>query len=377
MGKTRSDRYSVVITSNPLNHEGGVVAFNSLLLKQFANSEWDVQHHTLGSRMDYFYRPITKRILYPLFYMHDLLGLIILLVRNRRIRIVQVNPSLIPVPLIRDGLVIVLTRLLGCKVIVIFHGWKEYLLTYLKKHTWSRWLFSLVYRQADITLVLASRFKDDLLALGWAPSSVQVTTTMFEAEAVLPSVNRSGKPPQFLFLGRISQLKGIGELIEAAKILTERNYDFEFLIVGHGDCEGVVEEYSRLIYEYGLESHLHFTGQLMGKEKYQVYAESDVYVFPSWTEGCPTSVLEALGAGLFVISTDVGALKDIISDGDNGKIVRCRDHLDLAEALVWACENIENIRNHRHVIQTDALACYESGIVTNQFRRIYEGFIFD
>lgn len=375
--RSHGNRCGVLITSNPLNHEGGVVAFYNVLLKHLGEFECDVRHHTLGSRMEHFHSPLKKRILYPILYAYDLLRLAFLLLTNRGLRVVQVNPSLIPVPLVRDGIVILLARLLGRKVVVVFHGWKDYMLAFFIGHAWARWVFRLVYGQAALTLVLSRRFKEDLTALGFSPERVGVTTTMYEAEAVMPAEDRSGKRPRFLFLGRISRLKGIDELIEAARILAERGDDFEFVMVGHGDREGVVEEYTRRVEQYGLESRFRFTGRLTGEEKHRVYAQCDVYVFPSWTEGCPTSVLEALGAGLFVISTDVGALADIIRDGTNGKIVRCRDHENLAAALCWACENIEDLRGRRPSIQSDAKARFEAGVIADQFKSIYQGLIDD
>ncbi len=51
--------------------------------------------------------------------------------------------------------------------------------------------------------------------------------------------------------------------------------------------------------------------------------------------------------GLFVISTDVGAVRDIICEGENGRIVRIKDHEHLAELMAWAAENIEKIRSRR------------------------------
>lgn len=368
-------RNGVIITTNPLNHEGGVVAFYNLLLKRFNRPEFSLAHLSIGSRMMLFHSPLLKRLIYPIQYIADLVKLVLFLLRHPAFRIVQINPSLIPIPLIRDGIILLVALILNCKVVVFFHGWKVHVLNYLKSHPWAKWLFVRVYRKASMTLVLASRFKEDLIALGWDSSSVHVTTTMYEEESILPPVVRTGKRPRFLFLGRISQLKGIDEFIKAAKTLYEQGYDFECIIVGHGDRKGVVEEYVKRSQEYGLQQLFHFTGRLTGKEKYQEYAQSDIYVFPSWTEGCPTSVLEALGTGLFVISTDVGALRDIIREDENGKIVRCKDTEHLAELMKWGCDNIELIRIRRESIQKDANIKYEAGIIVAQFSSLYERLI--
>lgn len=365
-------RYGIVITSNPLNHEGGMVAFCNALLKGFMALEYDLCHHPLGSRMELFYSPLARRLLYPAFYVVDIIRLAILLLRKRRVRIVQVNPSLIPVPLIRDGLVILLARLLGRQVVVLFHGWKHDVVKKLRRSRSARFLFDAVFCRASVTLVLANRFKEDLVDLGWEPCSIEVTSTMYEADLVLPAADRSGQRPRFLFLGRISELKGVGELVDAARLLAERGVDFECVLVGHGDRAGVVEALQARVVEEGIADRVRFAGRLTGRDKYRAYAESDVYVFPSWTEGCPTSVLEALGSGLFVISTDVGALRDIIREGENGRIVRVKDHEHLAELMAWAAENIEEIRSRRARVQRDAEAAYEARVVVRQFAHIYD-----
>ncbi|WP_167320737.1 glycosyltransferase family 4 protein [Desulfocapsa sulfexigens] len=294
---------------------------------------------------------------------------------DKDILIVQVSPSLIPVPLVRDAFIVMAAKLLSRRVVVFYRGWKEDIVSMFKKRSFIRKIFQFVYGRADVTMVLASHFKEDLVEFGWCPDSIKVTTTMYVADEILPAKDRSKKRPRFLFLGRLSHLKGIGELIDAAKLLADKNLDFEFLMVGHGDRKGVVEDYKSKIKEYNLGNRFHFTGRLEGKEKYQAFADSDIYVFPSWTEGCPTSVLEALGAGLFIISTDVGALRDIIVAGKNGKIVRCRDHHHLAETMAWACDNIEEIRNCRQKIQEDAKNHYTTEIITEQFATLYQSLV--
>ena len=361
----------VLITTNPLNHEGGVVAYYRCFFKEFQNDTVILEHLVFGSRMEHFYSPWKKRILYPVYYCLDFLRYTQRLLTEKNIRIVQVNPSLIPVPLLRDAFIILVAKIFRRKVIVFFHGWKENVVRALNNRSLIRRVFKFIYTKADITMVLSSRFKEDLVKFGWPPGSIKITTTMYVADEILPAKDRSNMDPRFLFLGRLSHLKGIGELIDAAKILADKNLDFEFLMVGHGDRKGVVENYKSRIKEYNIENRFHFTGRLEGRKKYQAFADSDIYVFPSWTEGCPTSVLEALGAGLFVISTDVGALKDIIREGENGRIVRCRDAQHLAEVMEWTSEHIEEIRSRRNSIQIKAKDRYEVQVVCNQFLSIY------
>jgi glycosyltransferase involved in cell wall biosynthesis len=321
--------------------------------------------------MEDFYAPLRKRLLYPFLYVYDLFRLAILFFRKKNIKIIQVNPSLIPVPLVRDALVVLMAKMLNKKVVVLFHGWKEHMLLLFKRHALMRMLFKWVYQRASVTVVLASRFKEDLVAMGWQPDDIQVTSTMFDRNEIVSPENRAGQKIRFLYLGRISALKGVGEIIDAARLMAEQGVDFKFIIVGHGDRPGVAEDYEKRVKAYGLENRFCFTGRLTGEDKFRAYAQSDVYVFPSWTEGCPTSVLEALGAGLFVISTDVGALRDIIRENENGRFVRRKDCRHLADVMAWACKNIDNIRKKRPAIAQEAAKRFEAGVIVEQFDSIY------
>lgn len=367
----------VLIATNPLDHEGGVVNYYRLFFKHFSNKNILLEHAKFGSRMQHFYSRRYKVLLYPLYYIFDLVQYFRRIAFDSRVRIIQVSPSLIPVPLLRDAFIIIIAKLFRRRVIVFFRGWKCNVVEFLKRRYCFRAVFRLVYGRADKTIVLASSFRNDLLGMGWEAGKIHVTTTMYDATEVLPYDDRTGRIPRFLFLGRVSQLKGIGELIEACRILANRRKDFECVIAGHGDHEDVLKDYETLVATYGLKKHVRLTGRVIGRDKYSAYAENDVYVFPSWTEGCPNSVLEALGAGLFVISTAVGALRDIIREGENGRIVRCKDPEHLAAAMEWAIEHIENLRGRRRLIKTEAEESYDVQIICRQFVDLYQRMIHD
>jgi len=367
----------VLITTNPLDHEGGVVNYFRVFLTNFKSEEVDLVHISFGSRMKHFYSPWKKLVLYPIYFLGDYLQFIYILLTDRCVRVIQVNPSLIPVPLIRDAFVLLGAKLLRRRVVVFYRGWKENVVRTLISNSLIRGLFRLVYGRADVTLVLASQFRDDLIEIGLAPSSIQVTTTMYDACEILPLTDRSGLRPKLLFLGRISQLKGVDEFIDAAAILAERDIDFECVFVGHGDKGGVVEAYQARVQSLGLDNRIEFLGRLTGRRKFETYSNSDIYVLPSWTEGCPNSVLEALGSGLFVVSTNVGALRDVIENEVNGKIVPRKDSDKLADALTWACESIEDIRSRRPAIQEDAVKRYEANIIFDDMGELYENLIND
>ena len=127
---------------------------------------------------------------------------------------------------------------------------------------------------------------------------------------------------------------------------------------------------------YGLDEHIKFPGRITGNKKFLKYSEGDLFILPSWSEGCPNSVLEALGSGLFVICTNVGALNDVIIEGDNGKFSLAKDHKSLAKQLKWAFDNINYIRERSLRIQQKAKSLYSSDVIIHQFDKEYQDLLY-
>ncbi|MDB2318938.1 glycosyltransferase family 4 protein [Gammaproteobacteria bacterium] len=366
----------VLITSNPLDHEGGIANYYKIFFEFFKSNHISLMHLSFGSRMKHFYFFKLKFILYPAYYVHDLVKLILILIKDKNVKIVQVSPSLIPLPLIRDALIILIAKLFKKRVIVFYRGWKPFMLRILKKKSSLRFLFNLIYGLADKSFVLAASFKADLIDLGFNKNSIGITTTMYTESEIAKKIIRSDEKVKILFLGRISEAKGIGDLIDAAKLLKDQGYNFEFTVVGHGDRKGVVESFKKKSLMYGLDEHIKFPGRITGNKKFLKYSESDLFILPSWSEGCPNSVLEALGSGLFVICTNVGALNDVIIEGDNGKFSLAKDYKSLAKQLKWAFDNINYIRERSLRIQQKAKSLYSSDVIIHQFDKEYQDLLY-
>lgn len=336
----------VLILTNPLNHEGGVVNYYNLFFKHFESDVMSLQHGSIGSRAHLFYYPVLKRLLYPFFYIFDVLIFILKLLIDRNIKIVQVSPSLIPVPLLRDGLLVLIAKTVGKKVVVFYRGWKLPTYNKLKNNKTLQKLFNWVFQKNTLQVVLASAFKQDLLNLKPKKvNEIMVTTTAIDkTQIVKPNKDLAPTPIKVLFLGRIQDLKGIEELVEA--IITINNqqqlHAFQFSIVGHENKTGYTQKLKDILKTNNIPSNkVAFLGRITGKEKFQLYANHHIYVLPSYTEGCPNSLLEALASGLFCITTNVGALADLIVPNENGWFVKVKDSEDIFSALKFCAGNTD------------------------------------
>ena len=258
------------------------------------------------------------------------------------------------------------------KTIVFFRGWKLDIFNSIKSSKVYSYVFLKTYGNADSVFVLASSIKRNLETIGWDAKNIKVSTTAINKNNIIVHTNRKDKKCiKFIYVGRLSRLKGSYELIKAFSLLSSKKYSLELLVVGHADGKLDLEHLKSYFKKHNSQNKIKFLGHVSGQSKYRLLSDSDLYIFPSHTEGCPTSVLEALASGLFVISTNVGALKEIIYENQNGLIVEKENVRDLKEKMCWALNNIETIRSKKEEIMKNAIIRFDIESITNQFNKHY------
>jgi glycosyltransferase involved in cell wall biosynthesis len=137
---------------------------------------------------------------------------------------------------------------------------------------------------------------------------------------------------QLLFLSNLIASKGVFVLLEALKILKEKNLEFTSNFVG-GEGNISKEAFNNKVKALQLENHVHFLGEKYDQEKGVLFSEADVFVHPSYHDCFPLVLLEASQFGLPIVSTYEGAIPEIIQDGVNGFLVKQQDIAGLANRL--------------------------------------------
>ena len=140
-----------------------------------------------------------------------------------------------------------------------------------------------------------------------------------------------------LFVGRLTEVKGISVLLKAMSRLQHR-IDATLLIVGTGVLQDALRLEAR---ELHVEENVRFLGAIGHDQLPQLYHLADVVVIPSivtaqQTEGTPVVLLEAMVAGRPVVGSHVGGIGDVIRDGYNGRLVPPGNVDRLAEAVLSA-----------------------------------------
>jgi glycosyltransferase involved in cell wall biosynthesis len=300
----------VLICTADLTRSGGVGQLFRTLKGKF---DVDVEYFVVGSRGEQ-----EGLFAAALRIIADFVHFIFMLV-HRRYDVVHINPSMNFKAVIRDGILLLLAKALGCKVIIFFHGWDQKFRENLTSHYLT--LFRAVFSRADTFIVLASSFKRQLIEMGLtnpihlAKTSVEDGLVSQISEYSLRAKLRKGRAARtVLFLSRIEKGKGIYEALNAFAVLRRRMPQARMDIVGDGAELAGAMEYVGLKEIHGVR----FFGHLSGPAKYDRLRDGDIYFLPTHTEGMPISVLEAMAAGIPVVTRPVGGLPDFFKDGKMG-----------------------------------------------------------
>lgn len=143
--------------------------------------------------------------------------------------------------------------------------------------------------------------------------------------------DREKSGPIVLYVGRISEDKGIECLLRAAPSVLRQFPNTEFLIVG--EDYGYLNKLKSLVNSLGIEKSVIFTGRLTSRRLVDVYSSADVFVLPSELEAFGIVVIEAMAAGVPVIVSNCGGMKDIVKDETNGLIFDVGDARQLADKI--------------------------------------------
>ena len=134
---------------------------------------------------------------------------------------------------------------------------------------------------------------------------------------------------KLLFVGWLDREKGVFELLQACAALSKKR-DILLELVGEGNLSVSARDY---VDKHGLVDRVVFRGWLTGEDLLSTYRNADIFVLPSWAEGLPNAMVEAMASGLAIVATEVGNIPSVIVDGENGLLVSSKDVFSLENAL--------------------------------------------
>jgi glycosyltransferase involved in cell wall biosynthesis len=179
-------------------------------------------------------------------------------------------------------------------------------------------------------------------------------TTVLGLEPVTIANNMVNRPPlsslttaadgplTMLFLGRLCDNKGIYDLLEAVARVVKSGRKMRLIVGGNDE----VDRFTASVKALGLEQVVDFRGWMGDEAREQAYAESQVLLLPSYIEGLPICILEAMARRKGVVASTVGGIPEIIADGKNGFLIEAGDIDALTAALERYIDNPSLIAVH-------------------------------
>ncbi len=247
--------------------------------------------------------------------------------------LVHLNTSLDRRALVRDTIFVGLTRLLGRRVFLKWHGSETHLL-HEGALIW-RLLGRLLLRWSHALGTLSTREAEEVRARSRAPQCFVVKNSIdparyrqrFDLHAHL---NLPAAAPLVLFISRLIPGKGLEDVIAAFPQVAHR-HAAHLLVVGDGPCRAAAVERSQSL---GLQEVVHFRGALAESEAVRYYNGADILVFPSsLTEGFPMVLFQSVAAGLGIVTTRMRAAVEYLQAEEHCLFVEPGDPEAIRAAL--------------------------------------------
>lgn len=264
----------------------------------------------------------------------------------------------------RKSTVILLCKLCNVPVILHLHG-SEFQEFYnnessaLKK-LWIRTTFD----YCDKIIVLSTQWKSWVQTIVREKGKISI---IYNAVASAPGIQIERIPRTVLFLGRLGQRKGVFDLLEASRLLVEEFPDFKLILGGDGDIKAC----QKIVNDNFLENNVTIAGWINGDQKEKLLSTSDVFVLPSYNEGFPMSILEAMSAGIPIIASNAGGIPDAITSGIEGTLIDAGD----VPALYSALRNAFIEREKYQVFSVNAKLKFEQNfslpVISSQLSSLY------
>ncbi len=286
--------------------------------------------------------------------------------------------SLMPIGtgFIRDFFYMIIIKLFNPKIIFHLHNIG---INKKSKRLLFKWMYQYVFSNSTIIhpsdILLRKEFEN--LNLINTNKIVIPNTCMPFSNSNINSVKNKNDIIKILFLSNLLPEKGLMVLFEAIKNVSGRFQNFELNIYGNYYRAKEVTRYKRFISKNKLSEKVFIKGPCFNNEKERVFCESDIFVFPSYfREECfPLVILEAMQAGLAIISSSIGAIPEIIEDGVNGILVEPKNYLQLA-AKIQLLANNEKLRKRignrakEKYLQQYSIRIFESNIYDSLLKNI-------
>jgi len=242
------------------------------------------------------------------------------------------------------------------------HGIKGYLVKKFEK-----FMIRLINNNATLITAVSKNVKNNGIKLGINSKKCRVVPNGVDLSFFKMNRSCSKKPRKIIFIGRLLKNKGPQILVKSASLVIKKIPDVQFFLVGDGPLRGNIENYCK---KNNLTKNIKFLGKV--EDIREIMKECDLYVRPSYLDGMPLGVLEAMAAELPVIATNIGGTVEIIDHGKTGHLIKAENVQELADAIIELLMNpsyMEKIaKNGLKLVQSK----YDWENIVTEYKKCYQ-----
>jgi len=229
----------------------------------------------------------------------------------------------------------IMAKLFRIPIVTTFHGWGE------SSNVLTRIYYMISFKLLpyfNLIIAVSNQIRETVGTMGVPARRLRTIKNIpglvaqepaFAACTLKEELGIPQKAKTVGFIGRLEQIKGCRQFIQAASVVNKKEPDIRFLVIGEGQEREVLEHQVK---ELGLKDRVIFCGYRF--DMAPVYKELDLYVISSLSEGIPLTLLEAMYYGIPIVATRVGGIPEVIRDGINGILVPPNDDKALAENII-------------------------------------------
>ena len=304
------------------------------------------------------------------YFFYHWLEMVLLLFFDRRIRIVHIHTAA-GASFQRKIIMAKTARFFGKKVILHMHAadFVEYYNASAKKE----WIVNNI-KACDRLIVLSPQWREFFVKIGIEEKQIVILNNIITpptSQALAERDERNKKfTPQIrlLFLGWLGKRKGIWDLLDVLVVHHEELRGRLLFRFGGNEFEREVE---KLIADNHLEDIAQFEGWVNGQKKEQLLEWANCFILPSYNEGLPISILEAMSYGMPIISTPVGGITEVVKNGRNGVIVKPGNKEQIWDAIKKYIDNPQQLSSEGEE-SLKIVRPYTPNFVLNQLKENYK-----
>jgi glycosyltransferase involved in cell wall biosynthesis len=288
-----------------------------------------------------------------------------LLIFDKRIKILHIHTSA-DLSFYRKMLFVNLSKLFNKKIVIHIHAsrFKDF----YKKSKNKKCIIDTL-NKADIVITLSKSWEKWFQSIGIPDEKIVVLNNIVDYPTEQNILKE--EKVKLLFLGEIGERKGVFDVLQ---VLAENKSFYKNKIIFRIGGNKLEDELNAFIHDNGLSDFVKFEGWVSGDKKIELLNWADVFILPSFNEGLPIAVLEAMSYGCAIISTPVGGILEVLHDYKNGIVVTPGIHEEIHHAISYVINNPVKIHSFGVKSKEIVASFYPSSVLVN-LKEIYNNLI--